>query len=313
MNKIKLTTLFIVLLSGSCHTSYAAAGIIDDVFGKVKSIFDGVGEIIDDTKSLQNKANDLKNRADDTIKKVDDGFKEMPLFFDDLYGDVLSIVNGIDPKIVANAIITEFQNESNCIDLPSRLDDISNLILDNSGVYDLNIPSEVKDAISGVNFNELSIIGIDPATATGEDLYYYKITTVKPLETMKGITGSIYKIPFVIASEIAKACANATEFRIGQRDGAAALDAQIHRILSTEGINNIQFHLPESAGGHLESVESLVDGIMDTYAELNVPVSHGTRHTFAKGQRYYEMGQFHRAFKAYKRAYKALSGAGGHH
>ena len=318
MIKTKIFIFLLIFLLGSYNPAHA--GIIDDVFGKVKSIFNGVGEIIDDTKSLQNKADDLKNRsvelrnkANETINKVDDGFNEIPMFLDDLYGNVLSIVNGVDPKIVANAIIREFQNESNCIDLPSRLDEISNLILDNSGVYDLNIPNEVKNALSAVNFNELSIIGIDPATATGEDLYYYKITTVKPLETMKGITGSIFKIPFVIGAEIANACANVAEFRIGQRDSVAALDAQIHRVLSTEGVNNIQFHLPESAGGYLESVESLVGGIMETYGDLEIPVSHGVQHTFAKGKRYYQMGQYHRAFKAYKRAYKGLSGGGSHH
>lgn len=273
----------------------------------------GGGGIIDDPfDGLDDWLTDLGDEMTDISSDIENGFNDMPGFFVNLYDDVFTIINGIDPNLVANAIITEFQNEANCKDLPNRLDEISTLILNNSGVYDLNIPNEVKDAISGVSFSELSIIGIDPATATSEDLYYYKITTVKPLETMKGITGSVFKIPFVIGAEIANACANAAEFRIGERDGAVALDAQIHRILSTEGINNIQFHLPESAGGHLEAVESLVSGVMESYEELEIPVSHGVKHTFAKGKRYYQMGKYHRAFKSYKRAYKGLSG-GGHH
>ncbi|PHS18850.1 MAG: hypothetical protein COA86_06660 [Kangiella sp.] len=275
---------------------------------------DGGGGIVDDPfDGLDDWLTDVGDDITDISSDIENGFNDMPGFFEDLYDDVFTIINGIDPNLVANAIITEFQNEANCKDLPNRLDEISTLILNNSGVYDLNIPDEVKNAISVVRFSELSIIGIDPATATGEDLYYYKITTVKPLETMKGITGSFYKIPFVIGAQIANACANAAEFRIGQRDSAADLVAQIHRILSTDGINNIQFHLPESSGGNLEAVESLVESIMETYDDIDVPVSHDARHSFAKGQRYYAMGQYHRAYKAYKSTYRKLSGGYNHH
>ena len=303
MMKIKIGVLIILLFGIS---QPAQATIIDDVWGKVKSIFNGVGDILDDT-------DDIIDKADSTIRKVDSGFNSIPGFFDNLYGDVLSVVNGIDPNLVAGVIVEEFTNEASCKELPTRLNDVTQTILNSSAIDDLPIPDSVMDAVTGVDFSVLGIIGIDPATATSEDLYYYKITTVKPLETMKGITGSIFKIPFVIGAEIANACANAAEFRIGQRDGDAALVAQIHRILSTDGVNNIQFHLPESNGGHLEAVGNVIESIVETYNELEVPVSNDVRHYLAKAERYYQMGQYHRAFKSYKSAYIKLSGGNSHH
>ena len=303
MMKMKIGVLIILLFGIS---QPAQASIIDDVWGKVKSIFNGVGDILDDT-------DDIIDKADSTIRKVDSGFNSIPGFFDNLYGDVLSVVNGIDPNLVAGVIVEEFTNEASCKELPTRLNDVTQTILNSSAIDDLPIPDSVMDAVTGVDFSVLGIIGIDPATATSEDLYYYKITTVKPLETMKGITGSIFKIPFVIGAEIANACANAAEFRIGQRDGDAALVAQIHRILSTDGVNNIQFHLPESNGGHLEAVGNVIESIVETYDELEVPVSNDVRHYLAKAERYYQMGQYHRAFKSYKSAYIKLSGGNSHH
>jgi hypothetical protein len=280
-----------------------------EVFGCDDDDGGGGGVIDDPFDGLDDWLDDLGDDMSDLGNDVADGFESIPGFIDDLYFDVLSIVNGVDPNLVASVIITEFQNENNCKDLPSRLDEVSHLVLEQSGVYNLNIPSNIKNAISAVNFSGLEIIGIDPEAATSEDLYYYKITTVKPLETMKGITGSIFKIPFVIGTEIANACANAAEFRIAQRDSIANLKSEIHRALSSNGINNIQFLLPSTEGGNLEDVGSLVEEVIETYEEMDVPISNGVRHTMMKAERYFEMEQYHRAFKSYRSAYKSLSGS----
>jgi len=302
--------------TGSSSGGGGGGGNVTDPLAVVENLIDGIEDSVvdvnDDMNSgfsnIGNEFNSLGNEIDTQFSIVEGQFNSLTGEITGIYQDLLALAMGIDPNMVANTIIYEFQNESNCQQLPQRLDAISQRLLNLSGVHNWGLPQEVTNNLNLINFSQLDIIGIDPATANAEDLYYYKITTVKPLSTLKGMTGSVYKIPFVIGSLVANACADATALRIGQRVAKHNLDNQIHQELSRPaGLANLRFRMPQAQGGNIEDVEALVADLIASYQNMGADFSDDAIEYLQKGQRYYAQGKYAKAFKSYKKSYMKLS------
>lgn len=235
---------------------------------------------------------------------------EIEGFFVRLYNDIRMLVLGADPYAIADAVIAEVSDENNCEDLPDKLDMIMGSVLP---LHSLGLPSEFDTFIDGVSFTNLGIVGIDPATANIDDLYNYKVATVKPIAALKGLSQSYYKIPFIIGSAIANACADAAQYRISKRTTLNALHTRIHEALSNKKINNIQLQLPHSSGGNLEDVEVVLANVITEFDDLGIRASRDAMRSFEAGRYLQQQEEYQSAYRYYQKAYRILSQQRGHH
>lgn len=280
-----IRTIFLALVLSMATVQPANADLLDDILDPVEGWFDWLWD------------------------KTEDGLTDLGSDLVDWLRPLYYLVSGPVPDIT-NALLDEMQNETNCTNLPVRLNEIKGLALDHSGIGDLELPDGVIDNLEGIDFTTLPIEGIDPETATAEELYYYKRGTVLVLDTLKGFYPSVWGIPFRIGSEIANACAAATEFRISQRSSNDDLGVSIHADLSSENQErNISFQLPNSHGGYLEDVGIVVGDVIDSFNSLDIQVSKIALMAYEDGNSQFANGDYQGAYMSYKDAYSYLSRA----
>jgi len=249
--------------------------------------------------------NDIRNFYNATINKIEQ-----------LWADTRDLVLGVDPNKISHDVVSEVTDLDHCKDLPSELDTIMDNLWNKTGLNDSSLPDDVKTAIKGVNFSSLNITGIDPETPdlTMDDLYFYRRNTITPLNALSNVATGYYKISFMIGSALSVNCENAAALALAKKSKAntekslkEVLIARIHTDLSSQESKNLEFKLPNSAGGYLEDVGATVTDMVSNFETLGIYVSYKTTRDLADGDQELASGNYMEAYDSYKKAYKRLS------
>jgi len=274
-----------------------------------------VNELVEDVTDIKNDVEDfgtdLSNEGNRIINDINNGINSLDNLFYSLTGDIGKLLGGVDPTAIYGVLSQELRNESNCSQLPSRLDEINDRILDtitsSTNNTTLSFIGELRSKLTFISFSNMNLRGIDPDTATLDDLHEYKQLTVRPLMLLKDSSKSLLKVPFAVGGAIAVTCAEVTAIRIIQRTAKNREIENIHNVLGNEKLKNLLYMMPEDKGGKIERVAEVLEDTIMEFESLNPRNADKAYREYHRGLSEYEIGNYARAFKHYRKSYKELS------